>query len=125
MTHRHLPRACVITIAGEVDSTTSGRLESYIDQARRSLDEQLVIDAARLAFLDSSGLAVLLAAAALARAAGADVHLTGPQPRVARILEITGTTRAMSLYDHVEQALAAIDCLHMATAAPAQERPVR
>ncbi|GAA2212913.1 hypothetical protein GCM10009850_083750 [Nonomuraea monospora] len=109
LTHRYLPRACVITIAGEVDSTTSGRLETYIDQVRRRLGEHLVIDATRLAFLDSSGLAVLLAAAALTRAAGADVHLAGPRPRVTRILEITGTHRAMSVHDHMTQALAAIE----------------
>ncbi|MEV0306505.1 STAS domain-containing protein [Nonomuraea fuscirosea] len=109
LTHRHLPGASLITITGEIDATTSGDLEAYIDQVRRDLDHHLIIDASALSFLDSSGLAVLLAAATLAQAHGAAVHLAGLQPRVARILEITGSGKAVATYDHVEQALAAVE----------------
>ncbi|GAA4976366.1 anti-anti-sigma factor [Nonomuraea thailandensis] len=109
LTCQHLPAACVITIDGEVDINTSPELENYILLVRRSLDDHLVIDTGRMPFLDSSGLAVLLAAAVLAQAHGAAVHLTGLQPRVARILEITGALAAVRTYDHLEQALAAIE----------------
>ncbi|GAA4932283.1 anti-anti-sigma factor [Nonomuraea thailandensis] len=113
LTHRYLPGACVITIDGEVDITTSRELENYILLVRRSLDDHLVIDTGRLAFLDSSGLAVLLAAV-LAQARGVAVHLAGLQPRVARILEITGALAAVRTYDHLEQALAAIERMTVA-----------
>lgn len=109
LTCRHLPGASVITIDGEVDATTSRQLDTYLTLARRSLNDHLVIDASRMPFLDSTGLAVLLAAAALAHAHGAAVHLAGPQPRVARILEIAGATSVVRIYDHLEQALAAIE----------------
>ncbi|GAA4931469.1 anti-anti-sigma factor [Nonomuraea thailandensis] len=111
LTCRHLPGASVITIDGEVDATTSGELENYLALARRSLDDHLVIDASRLTFLDSSGLSVLLAAAVLAQAHGVAVHLAGPHPRVARILEITGTIAMVHTHDHLEQALAAVERL--------------
>ncbi|MEV4175689.1 STAS domain-containing protein [Nonomuraea sp. NPDC049709] len=91
------------------DLTASGELETYIDRVRRSLDEHLIIDASRLSFLDSSGLAVLLAAATLAKAHGAALHLAGLQPRVARILEITGSWPVVCTYDHVDQASAATE----------------
>ncbi|AQZ62329.1 anti-sigma factor antagonist [[Actinomadura] parvosata subsp. kistnae] len=74
----------VIIVAGELDVTTSQELETYLDLVRRSLDDHLVVDAGRLSFLGSSGLTVLLAAAILAQARGAAVHLVGLQPRVAR-----------------------------------------
>ncbi|MFB4284524.1 MULTISPECIES: STAS domain-containing protein [unclassified Nonomuraea] len=109
LTHRYVDGASVITITGEVDAITSGELETYIDQVRRSLDEHLIIDAGRLSFLDSSGLAVLLAAATLAQAHGAAMHLAGLQPRTARILEITGSWPAVNTYDHLEQATAAVE----------------
>jgi anti-anti-sigma factor len=109
LTHRHLPGACLITIAGDVDVTTACELETYIDLVRHSLDDHLIIDASRLSFLDSSGLAVLLAAAVLARARGVAVHLAELQPRVSRILETTGAITAVHTYDHVEQALAAME----------------
>lgn len=105
---RHLPGASLISVAGEVDANTSAELETYIDQVRRRLDEHLIFEMSRLSFLDSSGLAVLLAAATLARAHGAGVHLVAPQPRIIRLLEITGTSQALTRHDNAEQAVAAV-----------------
>ncbi|MEV4178881.1 STAS domain-containing protein [Nonomuraea sp. NPDC049709] len=111
LTCRHLSGATVITIAGQVDTTSSARLEDYIDEQRRRLDEHVIVDMSRLSFLDSSGLAVLLAAAALANAHGVGLHLAALQSMPARLLEITGALRAVTVYDHVEQAIAAIEDL--------------
>ncbi|MEV0616859.1 STAS domain-containing protein [Nonomuraea sp. NPDC050404] len=108
LTCRHLPGATLISVAGQVDTTNSGDLEQYIDTQRRRLDEPLIVDMSRLTFLDSSGLAVLLAAAALARAHGVALHLAAVQPMPARLMEITGAERAVSMYDHVDQALFAV-----------------
>ncbi|GGT05811.1 STAS domain-containing protein [Nonomuraea spiralis] len=104
----HLPGITLVTIAGEVDAASSGHLETYLDRVRRGLDEHLIIDVSRLAFLDSSGLSVLLAAATLARAHGADVHLAGLRPSVARLLQITGTVELVRIHGHVRQAVAAV-----------------
>ncbi|MEU5866463.1 MULTISPECIES: STAS domain-containing protein [unclassified Nonomuraea] len=112
----YLPGITVVTVAGEVDATASGHLEAYLDQVRRSLDEHLIFDVSRLAFLDSSGLSVLLAAATLARAHGVDVHLAGLRPTVARLLEITGTVELVTIHDHVTRAVAAVEALRDARA---------
>ncbi|MFC5825818.1 STAS domain-containing protein [Nonomuraea insulae] len=108
LTCRHLSGATIITITGQVDTTTSGVLEDYIDRQRRNLNDHLIMDMSQLTFLDSSGLAVLLAAATLARAHGVSVHLAALQSMPARLLEITGAGRAVTLHDHVEQAIAAV-----------------
>ncbi|MFC4116147.1 STAS domain-containing protein [Nonomuraea zeae] len=107
LTSRHLAGATLISVSGEVDTTTSAELECYIDQVRRRLDEHLIVDVSRLTFMDSSGLAVLLAAAALARVHGVALHVAGLQPSPARLLEITGARQAMVVHDDVEQAIAA------------------
>ncbi|QYC45586.1 Anti-sigma-B factor antagonist [Nonomuraea coxensis DSM 45129] len=107
LTCRHLPGVTLITVSGPVDATNSAELESFVDGARRRLDEHLVFDLGEVSFLDSSGLAVLLAAATLARAHGVAVHLAAVQERPIRIMEITGAWRAVHLYDRVDQALAA------------------
>ncbi|UBU11277.1 STAS domain-containing protein [Nonomuraea gerenzanensis] len=117
LTCRHLPGATLIAVAGQVDTRNSAQLEEYIDQHRERLDEHLIIDMRELSFLDSSGLAVLLAAAMLARAHGVGVHLAGLQSMPARLLEITGTERAVTVYDHVEQAIAAVGNLDLANPA--------
>ncbi|WP_336211824.1 STAS domain-containing protein [Nonomuraea sp. LPB2021202275-12-8] len=108
LTCRHLTGATLITVAGEVDAVTSAELEAYLDLVRRRLDEHLILDVNELSFLDSSGLAVLLAAAVLADAHGAGVHLVAPHPRVTRLLEITGAHRAVSVHDDVERAIAVV-----------------
>ncbi|HEX4814487.1 MAG TPA: STAS domain-containing protein [Nonomuraea sp.] len=105
---RHLPDATLIIVAGEVDATTSEELESYIDRVRRRLGDHLIFEVSRLTFLDSSGLATLLAAATLARAHGAGVHLVAPRPRVGRLLDITGSWQTLGRHDTIEQALAAV-----------------
>ncbi|MCK2213765.1 STAS domain-containing protein [Actinomadura sp. ATCC 31491] len=107
LTCSHLPDITLITVSGQVDATTSAELEGFIDRARRRLDEHLVFDVREMSFLDSSGLAVLLAAATLARVHGAAIHLAGLQPRPTRILEITGAWQAVYLHERVDQAIAA------------------
>ncbi|NRQ33916.1 STAS domain-containing protein [Nonomuraea sp. NN258] len=109
LTVRPLRQAALIIVDGEVDTTNSAEWEKGIDGARRRLSDHLIFDVTGLSFLDSSGLSVLLAAAVLAEAHGARVHLAGLQPRVARLLELTGTVRVMSIHDHVDQALAAVE----------------
>ncbi|GAA3600382.1 hypothetical protein GCM10022419_100570 [Nonomuraea rosea] len=107
LTCRHLTGATLIAVSGDVDATTSAELETYIDQVRRRLDEHLIVDASGLSFMDSSGLAVLLAAAALARVHGVALHLAALQPSPARLMEITGAVRAVVVHADVERAIAA------------------
>ncbi|WP_171074120.1 STAS domain-containing protein [Nonomuraea basaltis] len=107
LTCRHLTGATLIIVAGQVDASTSAELETYIDQARRRLDEHLIFDMSELSFMDSSGLAVLLAAATLARVHDAVLHVAALHPRPARLLEITGARQAVVVHDRVEQAIAA------------------
>lgn len=108
LTCRHYPGATLFTVAGQVDISTSAELEEFIGGQRRRFDDHVIVDMRELTFIDSSGLAVLLAAGALARAHGADLHLAGVQPMPARLLEITGADRAATFHDDVEQALAAV-----------------
>ncbi|WP_043640309.1 STAS domain-containing protein [Nonomuraea candida] len=108
LTCRHLPGATLIGVSGQIDTNNSAELEKFIDRQHRRLDEHLIVDMSRLTFLDSSGLAVLLAAAALARAHGVGLHLAAMQSMPARLMEITGALRAVSVYDHVDQAVAAV-----------------
>ncbi|MFI7611456.1 STAS domain-containing protein [Nonomuraea terrae] len=107
LTCRHLPGATLITVAGQVDTTSSARLEDYIHQHHRKLSDDLVFDVSRMAFLDSSGLAVLLATATLARGHGAGVHLAGLQATPARLLNVTGARQAVTVHEHLDQAVAA------------------
>lgn len=78
--------AAVIKIAGELDYSNVGRLRSLVDQVLEDGPERIAFDLASLDFIDSSGLAVLLHAAASVTT----VELRSPSAIVARVVDVTG-----------------------------------
>ncbi|MFD1938310.1 STAS domain-containing protein [Nonomuraea mangrovi] len=106
----HYPSgATVITVAGDVDATTSTDLASYIEQTRRQPGDHLVLDLSGMPFLDSAGLSVLLTAHTFTREHGGTVHLADLQPAPARMLHITGIDTHIPVHATVTDALAALD----------------
>ena len=98
----------VLVAAGEIDLWTSpGLREALADALHRS--DRVIVDLARVRFLDSTGMAVMVEA--LRR----DDHrhdgalcLVGPAGVVARALEVTGLAKIFRVYPSVEQAVGAV-----------------
>ncbi len=82
--------AARVALQGELDLASARKMEEHL----ASLDEQspsrVVVDLAGLAFIDSSGLRVLLLADARARARGYELVLLPGQEPVQRVFEMTG-----------------------------------
>jgi anti-sigma B factor antagonist len=78
--------APLITVAGEVDISNAAALEAAVAAATARTPERLIFDLAGLRFMDSAGIAVLLAAANNVAA----VRLRSPSPTVRRVVELTG-----------------------------------
>jgi anti-anti-sigma factor len=76
----------VIELVGEIDLSNVDALRTSIEPALSKPHEQIVFDLDRLDFLDSSGIALVLWAAAQARS----VQLRRPTDIVRRIIEVTG-----------------------------------
>ncbi|MFJ4688619.1 STAS domain-containing protein [Streptomyces sp. NPDC091377] len=98
--------SAVVTPVGELDHHTADLLREPLEQCLEDGLNRLVVDCARLDFLDSTGLNVLLGARLKAEAAGGGVHLAGMQPVVARVFEITGADAVFTVHDSVAAALA-------------------
>jgi anti-sigma B factor antagonist len=100
--HDHDGRS-VFVPRGELDLATVPALEEPVLAA---LDEgqHVVIDLRELAFMDSSGVRVLIAAHRLAGDAGERLALVRPRDggTVARILEIAGVGQALRMVDGLE-----------------------
>ena len=79
-----------LDVGGELDLTTAARFGALLADTITADRPSVVIDASRLRFCDSHGLAVLEMADALARVCGGTVRLTGVRPLVAKVLRITG-----------------------------------
>src|SRR5271170_7191462 len=78
--------AWVIKISGEVDVSNIDVLHAAIDPIIAVVPDQLIYDLSGLEFIDSSGLALLLAGAHQVK----KVSLRDPSPAVRRIIEVTG-----------------------------------
>lgn len=80
---------------GELDLVARERLESAIDELRRSGVDRLVLDLRGISFLDSSGIRLVLELHAAARGDGFELHLIPGPPQVQRVFELTGTLDAL------------------------------
>ena len=82
--------AYLIEVAGELDRSTVGILESHLGDAGLSDRSRILVDLGRLAFIDSAGLRALLGAAG-AEATRDRVRVVAPSRAVRRVLQLTGT----------------------------------
>jgi anti-anti-sigma factor len=79
-----------ISLTGELDLAGAGQMEASLAEAERAKPVRIVIDLARLSFLDSTGLRLLLQADLRAREGGYELVLRPGTPSVQRVFEVTG-----------------------------------
>jgi anti-sigma B factor antagonist len=82
-----------IAITGDLDIATVESVSQRIDQGLDGAPTHVVFDLAQVAFLDSSGLALLLQIAARV----GSVEVRHPTPIVRRVIEVTGLGAVFSL----------------------------
>lgn len=97
----------VVTVVGEVDASTSPRLQECLDVHLGSGRTRLVLDVSGMSFLDSTGLRVLVGRLRLAKLHGGSIRLACPTPRIRRILTITGVDSIFALDTVLADSIAA------------------
>ncbi|HEY0573449.1 MAG TPA: STAS domain-containing protein [Pseudonocardia sp.] len=102
-----LSGAVVVTAAGDVDAVTVPRLLGELAAVLGSRPGQrLVLDMARVTFLGSHGLAMVVDVANRARGHGMEFGLVvGDRHTVIRALEVTGVADTIALYHSLPDAL--------------------
>jgi anti-sigma B factor antagonist len=81
---------CVIQLVGELDLASVPTLERELAPLIAARTGTLIVDLERLRFIDSSGLACLLATARGAEAKGDALRFTGATGQVEQLLKLTG-----------------------------------
>jgi anti-sigma B factor antagonist len=89
-----------VEVAGDVDVATSAAFRAALHEALDRGDGNLVVDLARLDFIDSSGLGVLVGTLKRARERGGSVRIENPAPSARKILAITGLLELFGLDEH-------------------------
>jgi anti-sigma B factor antagonist len=108
----------VVGLTGEVDLYTAPELKSELLRLVAEGPNRIVVDLSGATFVDSTTLGVLLGAVKRLRLVGGELVIVCSDLNIRRILSITLLDRAFTIYDTLDDALAAPDAL------PVESRPV-
>jgi anti-sigma B factor antagonist len=101
-------RGDVITvhISGSVDGLTADNLLYVFSSEVEAGHHKLVADFGDVDYTSSAGLRVLLGTLKHARSGGGDLRLAAPNPEVLKVLNLSGFTGILSVFDTVDDAVA-------------------
>lgn len=100
MTMMHWAEATRIRVAvtGDLDLTTADALRDQLDDLiLRYPEKDLILDLKEVAFIDSSGLGVLLGRYRRLRGEGRRLALVGVRPSVRAVLDVAGVTTIVAV----------------------------
>lgn len=87
-----------LAVEGEVDVSNASELRSALDaQLSSCAGKELVVDLARVSYIDSTGIGVLVGAAHRASEASARLVVARPQKNVARVLGLLGVSSDLNI----------------------------
>jgi anti-sigma B factor antagonist len=78
-----------VVLTGELDISTAQRLEDDLHRVEAERPELIVLDLSGLAFLDSTGLRLMIMADARAREEGRKLAVVRPNEMIRRVLRLT------------------------------------
>ena len=103
--HQH-NATTVIAVIGSVDGLTAPALLAEFHACVTAGSVRLVADLRGVDYTSSAGLRALLATMKETRVQGGDLRLSNVTPHVLKVLELSGFTSIMKLYDDIDAAVA-------------------
>jgi anti-sigma B factor antagonist len=104
---RHQPGHILITVAGEIDIATAGRLRERVAELAAS-GLPLIVGLDQVTFIDATGLGVLVGAARRATAHGGSLRVVCARPQTRKLFRLTGLDRHLRLSATWAEALATL-----------------
>ena len=95
----------VVAAGGELDLYTSECLREKLADALELGGRWVLVDLTGVAFMDSSALGVLVNAAKALRSSGGQMVLVADDPRVTRVIEITGLQHVFRIESSLPEAV--------------------
>jgi anti-sigma B factor antagonist len=97
----------VLEVVGEIDLSSAAALRAAIDEAIGDGVRALVVDLEGVAFMDSSGLSVLVAAMRQLAEAGGRFAVVCTNPSLIKVFAVTGLDRVFHLGADLNEATTA------------------
>jgi anti-sigma B factor antagonist len=99
--------SAVIRVPGRLNMVGAPRFRAAIADAVGDGRRKIVVDFSETTFMDSSGLAALVAGLKVAREVGGDLRIAGATDQVESVIRMTGLDRVLRPHATVEAALGA------------------
>ncbi len=96
----------ILSLKGSIDAMTAPKITEFIHDLVMKGNTRLVGDFGGVDYTSSAGLRVLLGAIKETRAQGGDMRLSGVQPDVMKVLNLSGFTNILKMYPETEAAVA-------------------
>jgi anti-sigma B factor antagonist len=96
---------CILTLIGSIDAFTAPKLTEMIENQISSGNIKLVADLTDVDYTSSAGLRALLGGIKSTRSRGGDLRLVAVQPDVLKVLNMSGFTSILQLFDTINSAL--------------------
>lgn len=81
----------VVKLSGEIDQSCAGTIREEIDrELKQSPIQNLILDFAKVSFMDSSGIGMILGRYKEIKMRGGKTMIIRVQPQVDRVLELSG-----------------------------------
>ncbi len=96
-------QSTVVQVAGEVDVHSAPQLREMLAELIREGHHHLVVDMEQVAFLDSTGLSVLVGALKKVRAHDGSVRVVCTHERIIKIFRITGLTNVFPIHASIDE----------------------
>ena len=106
MKNKQVDGVTIITLAGSIDAMTAPGITAFIQEQIAKGNTKLVADLSGVDYTSSAGLRVLLAAIKETRAQRGDLRLTGVQHDVLKVLNLSGFTNILKMFNTVDVAVA-------------------
>lgn len=91
------PEVYGVAVTGEVDISNAAKLRDAIDMALEQPTEAVELDFEHVAYIDSTGVGVLVGAAHHAQERGKRFSIVHAQPGVMRVAQLLGVDKEISI----------------------------
>jgi anti-sigma B factor antagonist len=96
----------IVSAAGELDAHSAPALQTELDRLSTVAGASVVVDLTDVAFIDSTGLGVLVTTLKHVREANGRLDVVVSRPRVLKVFTLTGLDGVIPLHSTLDEALA-------------------
>jgi anti-sigma B factor antagonist len=103
---KQINEVTILMFNGSIDAFTAPKITEFITNQITNGNIKLVADFKDVDYTSSAGLRVLLGAIKETRSRGGDLRLVTVQPDVLKVLNLSGFTNILQMFDNLNSALA-------------------